>query len=143
MLALTITADDRAKVYGAADPTLAYSVTGLVNGDAKSVVGGVRLSTATGAAASAGTHPITVSGGTAANYAITDVEGTLTVAKAPLTVAADNATVTSPGSAARAASGEAPRRAATRVATATSTAARSGIRGPRARSGRVAITRPW
>ena len=48
------------------------------------------LSTATGAAATAGTHAITATGGTAANYAITDVNGTLTVSQAPLTVTADN-----------------------------------------------------
>jgi hypothetical protein len=52
------------------------------------VVSGVSLSTATGAAATAGTHPITATGGTAANYAITDVDGTLTVGKAALTYVA-------------------------------------------------------
>ena len=87
---LTITADDKSKVYGAADPALTYTVTGLVNGDASSVISGVTLSTTTGAAATAGTHAITATGGTAANYAITDVNGTLTVSKAPLTVTADN-----------------------------------------------------
>ena len=46
------------------------------------MISGVTLSTATGAAATAGTHTITASGGTAANYAITDVNGTLTVAQA-------------------------------------------------------------
>ena len=48
------------------------------------------LSTTTGAAATDSTHPITVIGGTAANYTITDVNGTLTVSKATLTVTADN-----------------------------------------------------
>ena len=48
------------------------------------------LSTTTGAAATAGTHTITATGGTAANYAITDVNGTLTVSTAPLTVTADD-----------------------------------------------------
>ena len=47
------------------------------------------LSTATGAAATAGTHAIIATGGTAANYAITDVNGTLTVSQAALTVTAD------------------------------------------------------
>ena len=87
---LTIIVDDKSKVYGAADPALTYQVTGLVNGDASSVVSGVVLSTTTGAAATAGTHPITVSGGTAVNYNVTDVDGTLTVSKAAsLTVTAD------------------------------------------------------
>ena len=43
------------------------------------MISGVSLSTTTGAAATAGTHTIIASGGTAANYAITDVNGTLTV----------------------------------------------------------------
>ena len=79
---LTITADDKSKVYGANDPALTYKVTGLVNGDTPSVVSGVSLSAPTGAAATAGTHAITATGGTAANYAITDVNGTLTVSQA-------------------------------------------------------------
>ena len=87
---LTVTADPQSKTYGGADPVLTYTVTGtFYNGDSASVISGVSLSTATGAAATAGTHPIVASGGTAANYAITDVNGTLTVAQAALTVTAD------------------------------------------------------
>ncbi len=80
---LTVTANPASKVYGGTDPTLAYTVNGLVNGDPASVVSGVSLLTATGAAATAGTHTIYATGGTAANYAITDVNGTLTVSPAP------------------------------------------------------------
>ena len=88
---LTITAANKSKVYGAADPALAYTVSGLVDGDSQSVVSGVKISTAIGAAATAGTHAITVSGGTAANYSVTNVNGTLTVAKAAsLIVTADD-----------------------------------------------------
>ena len=88
---LTVTADDQSKVYGAADPTLTYTPSGtLYYGDQYSLITGVALSTATGASATAGTYPITASGGTAANYAITDVNGTLTVSQAPLTVTADD-----------------------------------------------------
>ncbi|MDP2949552.1 MAG: MBG domain-containing protein [Chloroflexota bacterium] len=87
--ALTITADAKAKVYGAADPALTVTYTGFVLGDDASVVSGLTLSTATGAAATAGEHTITASGGTAANYNISHVNGTLTVSKAPLTVTAD------------------------------------------------------
>ena len=87
--ALTVTADNQSKVYGAADPTLTYTVTGtLYYTDTDSVVSGVSLSTATGAAATAGTHTITAGGGTAANYGITDLDGTLSVSQAPLTVTA-------------------------------------------------------
>jgi hypothetical protein len=88
---LTVTADNQSKVYGAADPTLTYTPSGtLYNGDSYSVISGVMLSTTTGAAAVAGTHTITAAGGTAVNYSITFVNGTLTVSQAALTVTADN-----------------------------------------------------
>jgi sugar lactone lactonase YvrE len=90
---LTVTADDQSKVYGVADPALTYTPGGtLYYGDQYSLIVEVAISTATGAAATAGTHTIAVSGGTAANYTITDVNGTLTVAPAPLTVTANNQT---------------------------------------------------
>ena len=80
---LTVTADNQSKVYGGADPTLTYTPSGtLYYGDTSAVISGVTLSTATGAAATAGTHTISATGGTAANYAITDVNGTLTVCNA-------------------------------------------------------------
>jgi len=90
---LMVTADDQSKVYGAADPTLTYTPSGtLYYGDQYSLITGVALSTATGASATAGTYHITASGGTAANYAITDINGTLTVSPSPLTVTADSQT---------------------------------------------------
>ncbi|WP_043814724.1 beta strand repeat-containing protein, partial [Rubrivivax gelatinosus] len=65
---LDVTAADRSKVYGAADPTLAYTVDAgdLKYSDTAAVVSGISLATATGAAATAGTHAIAASGGTAA-----------------------------------------------------------------------------
>src|SRR5262249_61467239 len=82
--ALTVTADNQSKVYGAADPTLTYTVTGTTYyGDVgQSVVSGVSLSTETGAAATAGNRTITATGGTADNYNVVDVNGTLTVSEA-------------------------------------------------------------
>ena len=88
--ALTVTANDASKTYGGADPVLTYTVHGtFYNGDTAAVISGVSLATTTGAAATAGTHTITATGGTAANYAITDVNGVLTVNQAALTVTAD------------------------------------------------------
>jgi hypothetical protein len=89
---LTVTADNKSKVYGAADPELTYTVDGdmLRFGDQATVVSGVNLTTKTGKDATFGTHVITASGGTAANYVITCNPGTLTVSKASLTVTADN-----------------------------------------------------
>jgi hypothetical protein len=97
---LTVTADDQSKTYGGADPTLTYTPSGtLYYGDSYSVISGVALSTTSGAAATAGTHPIDATGGTAANYAITDIDGTLNVAKANLTVTATNSAATTYGTA--------------------------------------------
>jgi hypothetical protein len=88
---LTVTADNQNKVYGGTDPTLTYTVSGtFYNGDGPSVISGVVLATATGSAATVGTYAITATGGTAANYTITDVPGTLSVSPASLTVTADN-----------------------------------------------------
>ena len=88
---LTVTANNKSKIYGASDPILDYTLTGaLYNGDANSVVTGVVLSTSTDGSATYGTHIITASGGTSANYNITHVNGTLTVSKAPLSVTANN-----------------------------------------------------
>ena len=89
--ALTVTADNKSKVYGATDPTLTYTPSGtLYYSDTYSVITGVNLSTTTGASATYGTHPITASGGTATNYEVTHVAGTLTVSKASLSITADN-----------------------------------------------------
>ena len=88
--ALTITADNQAKVYGATDPALTASYSGFAYTDNESVVTGLSLETVTGAAATFGAHTITASGGAALNYAITDSNGILDVAKAALTITADN-----------------------------------------------------
>jgi len=94
---INITGDNQAKVYGAADPTLTYTVgSGLVAGDtAGSVLSGL-LSAPAGSAASAGTHAITQGSLAAAlGYGIAYTSGTLTVGKATVSVtgaAANNKT---------------------------------------------------
>ncbi|MET0858453.1 MAG: MBG domain-containing protein, partial [Telluria sp.] len=87
---LAVLPGDQAKVYGDTDPVLTAGFSGLKYGDSGAVVSGLTLATATGAAATAGTHPIIASGGTAANYTLSYQTGTLRVARAPLLVAADN-----------------------------------------------------
>jgi filamentous hemagglutinin family protein len=89
---LTITADNKSKVYGAADPALTATMSGFRYGDTGSVVSGLTLSTATGAQAGAGTHPIVASNANAANYAITFVPGVLSVDQAVLSYVAVPAT---------------------------------------------------
>src|SRR5439155_26227178 len=90
--ALTATADNKSKTYGAADPALSYTPSGtLYYTDTYAVITGVSLSTTIGAAATAGTHAITASGGTAVNYDVVTANGTLTVGKAAaLTATADD-----------------------------------------------------
>jgi gliding motility-associated-like protein len=84
---LTITAADKQKVYGEANPTLTFTYSGLVNED-------IGLSTEPSIATTAttnsnvGTYPITLNGGEDSNYTITLVNGTLTVGKKDLTITA-------------------------------------------------------
>ena len=88
--ALTITANDASKTYGAALPAFTASYSGLVNGDTSSVVSGLSLSTTATAASNAGTYAITPGGATASNYAIAYTSGTLTVNTAALTITANS-----------------------------------------------------
>jgi gliding motility-associated-like protein len=78
--ALTITANNLSRAYGAANPSLTVTYTGLVNGDN---VASLSTAPTTGTVATTssviGTYPITVSGAIDPNYAITYVAGTLTV----------------------------------------------------------------
>jgi hypothetical protein len=86
---ITVTAADKTKVYGGADPALTYSITagsllpgdtltGALDRDAGSDVAGYSITKGTLAAN--------------ANYDLTFVPGTLSITPAPLTVTADNAT---------------------------------------------------
>ena len=92
--ALTITPDNASKTYGAANPTLTASFSGLVNSDLSSVVSGLALNTTALTGSGVGGYPITASSGSAANYSLTYAPGTLTINQAPLTITADNATRT-------------------------------------------------
>ena len=92
--ALTVTAVDKSRTYGAANPTLTASFTGFVNGDTTAVVSGAPALSSTAVATSGvGSYPITSAVGTlaATSYSFTFVNGSLSVTKAPLTVTAANA----------------------------------------------------
>jgi hypothetical protein len=92
---LTISADNKTKVYGAGNPALSAAFSGFVNGDDASCLDTpVELTTTATATSNVGTYPITASGAADANYTITFVNGTLTVKRAPLTITADNKTRT-------------------------------------------------
>jgi len=83
---LTVTATSASRVYGLANPTFNYVVTGFVNGDTSSVVGGSAAETTTASGSSSpGFYAITFSSEelTASNYTFSYVNGTLAVTQAP------------------------------------------------------------
>jgi len=96
---LAITADDKSKVYNTSNPTLTMSYNGFVNGDnstALSVQPTISTTAVTGS--NVGTYSINLTGGSAANYNLTLVNGTLTVTQATPTLTYTGATSGNPGS---------------------------------------------
>ncbi len=95
---LTVTADDKTKTYGAANPAFTVHYSGFKPGDtlATSVTGDPSVTTTATLTSHVATYPITVSVGTLAssNYSFTYAPGTLTVEKKLMTVTAPSATVT-------------------------------------------------
>ena len=79
--ALTVTADNKSKKQGEANPTLTATYSGFENGDTSAVLNTApTLSTTAVLNSAVGTYPITVSGGSDNNYSFsTYVNGTLTV----------------------------------------------------------------
>ena len=91
--ALTITANNATKVYGAVLPTLSVSYAGFVNGDTSaSLTTQPTLSTTATAASPVGSYSVTAAGAVDGNYTISYVGGSLTVTAATLTITANNAT---------------------------------------------------
>jgi len=89
--ALTITANNQSKNYGAANPTLTSSYTGFVNGDdATKLTTQPTMGTTATTASAVGTYPVTASGAASTNYAITYAAGALTVNPVVLTITANN-----------------------------------------------------
>ena len=88
--ALSVTADNKDRIYGDANPTFTGIVTGVVAGD---VITADYTSVAT-TTSPVGTYSIipALSGDALKNYELTVVNGTLTVDKAPLTAVANNKT---------------------------------------------------
>ena len=93
---VTVTADDKTKVYGQADPELTWTAEGLKNGDKAAVlsIGATREATGNNDdIESVGTHPISLTGDeTQGNYTVRLVPGTMTITRATLTVTADDKT---------------------------------------------------
>ena len=89
--ALTVTANDKQRNVGEANPPFTYTVTGTtVNGDTYATVltGTAQFTTTAEASSPAGTYPITVSGLVSANYVVGFAPGTLAVTaiKSPVVI---------------------------------------------------------
>lgn len=88
---LTAAAEDKTRVYGAANPAFTAALSGFTNGEVlgtSGVTGSAACSSAANAATAVGTAAITCTAGTlaAANYAFAFTNGTLTITAAPLIV---------------------------------------------------------
>jgi hypothetical protein len=83
---LTVTADaEQTKVYGAIDPPLTYTITGLVSGDSEADLDtAVSISRSVGE--SVGNYTITPSAATDANYTISYVTNPFVITQATLTI---------------------------------------------------------
>ncbi len=84
--ALTATADNKTRPYGAGNPALTVSYTGLRNGDTAASFTEPVASTSATSSSQVGTYAITVSGGTSANYTFSYASGTLTILAASQTI---------------------------------------------------------
>lgn len=89
---LTINVNDAEKVYGDENPQFTYSFSGFVNNEDESVLSSaVAFSTKATTKSGVGTYSVAANA-TAKNYEIGCTEGTLTVKKAPITVAVKDKT---------------------------------------------------
>ncbi|MCX2494449.1 MBG domain-containing protein [Pedobacter sp. PF22-3] len=88
---LTISAESDQRTYGENNPVFKIHYSGFINGDDQSVFTAMPVATSTATKLSdAGLYPIDVNGASARNYVVNYVPGVLTIAKAPLTITADN-----------------------------------------------------
>jgi hypothetical protein len=90
---LSVTADNKSKVYRSPDPALTVTFAGFVNGETPAVLGGTLNVTRAGGE-NVGTYTITANGLTSVNYALTFNTGTFTITRAALSVTADSKTKT-------------------------------------------------
>ena len=87
---VTVTAEDKSKIYGDADPVFTAGVSGLRNGDAESVIS---YSLSRTAGENVGSYAITPSGAVVqGNYEVTFVPANLSITRAVATVTANDKT---------------------------------------------------
>ncbi|WP_207510372.1 MBG domain-containing protein [Longitalea luteola] len=87
---LTVTADNKEKPYGEANPAFTISYSGFVNGEnASALTTEPTVSSTATATSGVGTYAIVPASGVAANYNFIYVNGTLTIGQRAITVTAD------------------------------------------------------
>ncbi len=90
---LSITADNKSRCVGVDNPAFTMSYSGFLNGETASVITLPTATTSANIASPSAPYDIVLSGGSATNYDITLVDGTLTVNELPIpTILADNET---------------------------------------------------
>jgi hypothetical protein len=93
--ALVITASSGTMTYGGTVPAITASYSGFVNGDtAASLTTAPTCTTTATSQSAAGSFPSSCTGAVDSNYAISYVSGTVVDSPAPLTIAANNASMT-------------------------------------------------
>ena len=86
-----MTANDQRREYGDSNLPLTFAYSGFkLSDDAAALDSPPAVATAAVQNSEAGSYPITLSGGSDANYLIDRIDGTLSIAQAPLTVTADD-----------------------------------------------------
>jgi gliding motility-associated-like protein len=83
---LTITADDKDRFYGDANPVFTFKYSGFVNNEGVAQLTTLPIGNSVGPTATIGQYPITISGAVAPNYTFNYVPGTLTVKSTLITV---------------------------------------------------------
>ena len=84
---LTIRANDQSRPFGQSNPVFTIGYAGFVNGDStNALVSPATPSTTATASSPLGSYPILLGGGSADNYTITRINGTLTVSYTHLTL---------------------------------------------------------
>lgn len=90
---LTVKADDKTRLENTDNPAFTISYTGWKNGESEAVLDTKPVATTTATKTSApGTYPITVTGGSAKNYTLSYVNGTLTITSGTLALTAKSYT---------------------------------------------------
>ncbi|GHT01699.1 hypothetical protein AGMMS49525_03180 [Bacteroidia bacterium] len=84
---LTVTAENKSREYGAANPNLTYSISGFKNSETQSVIDVLpTVATTATQTSNAGNYAITASGASDNNYDFGYTNGTLTIEKAAQTI---------------------------------------------------------